>query len=410
MIRHDTTDKLAVLDSSGNETLLGAGGGGGITGITWGGDVVGSNAIIGAFANTTVGSTGKHATLQAAVAAQATVMVFGNSTETGDTTFTTDTYVFFTAGADVNLGANQFKAGANNITVKFFGVGSVTYTNTLAESMFDDNSFTGITWIVDGVNLTNTSAVSGTSFMTSFSSAVTVKFRNCKLTFPNYGQSGFTVFPAGSEFTNVEFIGGGANCATIIQGGSANISDVTFSGTFDPTQDAINVMNEGTNLTNVLVNTASALKIGAHDSTSNVSSVSGVAVSLTAALTNATISNCKLGGGTLKLQNSGAQISGVSDGILDATNNSLSRGNISNCDFDSLTSSSLDGGGIQLSNVRFGSGFSITGDKNACVGCTVASGTITVTGTADKTRLIGNQTASAISDSGTNTVNLGNVV
>ena len=359
------------------------------------------------------GGTGDYTTVNAAYAAGNTAIdVIGDTTETASTVLTTNLSLRVRPSVTLNMDDYQItSSSATDIWIDLYGEIDYSYTsgtNTplfqlpnnsnfyiegYSSGVFDNNSATGCYLINAGLH-TNTN----------------VRIKNITIDLPSTSNLGINVSAFSESYAeNIKIISGGASCRYCLNG-FRKVDGLFLKGSFSASVPAISDVQ---NITNVWTENGSTaiILIDSHGAISNFGSVgSGV---LHIQLTSG--HSCAVSNGYLNATGSidvgsydNHKIVNVNGGILDLSNAGANNNQISNCDFDSLTSNIINGDDNMLSNVKVIAGFAVDGDRNNLngirVGTTGGADTITFNAGATNNIAVGCTTDAIIVDNGTTNI------
>jgi hypothetical protein len=389
-------------------------------------------AAAGGFADwKTIGTGGDYADVQAMIDGGDTKgVLLSNVTEDSNIAVPAAGLVLHLNDFTLTMGANQFTfAGNYNCTVEGWGPTSeIDYTQTSAgQELFDTGANTGSTVTLRNFTFDNNSSASSTYLAT----ATSIHYvDNLHILNPNVAQTGVYINNALSRVSNLYYTSPGTTNSYALYVTLGTATNITFDGTWSTT--AYTIRQIGGTISNV--NTSGTLSIEFGN--------------------DAYFSNFKYSGGTPKVTTLGDGGRMVNAKIYTLDINSADDYYFfDNCQIVSTISDNASSGDVYFNNCELNGNATLDGDDytfNNCVfrgtvttqsgashiafiGCNIdgavtvngdfcrfngtrvgaeAGGgatTITIAGTADGTSVVGCLTDAAISDSGTNTVVVGNI-
>lgn len=419
----------------------GGSGSGGIATITAGSQIhavtAGSDVTISSdfFFDATVGASGAdYTTVKAAIdAGKVSILVISSVTESANITIpgatSPNVLLYIKEGVTLSLSTFRFLNTGALVAVYIRGEGVISYAHTTVnQEAFDLTA--GVVLDHQGVTITNTSNQDGCSYATS---GVVQRIRSCVLNLPNKQGGGFTSADSKAYFDDIEVVGGGSACEDGMDVDFANITNLYVRGTFITQASGNALLIQDSNISNVIFeHTTNPINVAAYFSfVDNLTTNSPDNQALT--LDNpSTIVNVFEGISQLHLFGcaivSNAEVHNVDNGNLsdvrytnvsvlgtiDFSDVASSTGHYSACRFVNLTSIAGDHNGFDNCvfhpTVTTASG----ADYNRFVGCKVGAGlgteTFSITAGSIGTIIIGSTVDAAISDAGTGTVLVGNII
>jgi len=315
----------------------------------------------------TVGTTGAdYTTISAAIATgKSRLLLVDDVTETASFNMPDNFLLEGTGkyGFNLNMGIYKFldNSGANQgfdiINIK------ITFAYTVAGNLFNPNNTDTGKYVFENVYFDNNSTVASSLVFNNTSNNCKTFANDIVLDLPNFNGCGWK--DRHSNLANFFIIGGGTNCGDCLILSFANVKGISFSGTF------------ATSITTI-------------EGTSSV--ISNISMEGNITIGRLEITDCDISGVNLY---AGAF-------YVEGDNN-----NISNCHTGTITVPS--GSNFNnFSNFRTTGTVSVTGNDTGITGCTLNA--LTINSGATRTRIGLTATNTAISDSGTGTVGVGNIV
>lgn len=368
----------------------------------------------------TVGTGGNYATYADAFTAGAFNLIqISNVTETADFTFNSGTSVVVNIENPLKFtttfgtfSAFQVTNGTNlSVAINSF---NASYAYVVDKSLFAClDAASSIVLVISHSTITN-SSIAGLTFsyiLGRGAGAASCIATNCIFNLNNGPQCGFDVYGVG--FTDVQFIGGGAACAKIVNVlFAAGITNLIIQGTFatlsipSPHFTFVNSSISGM----IFIAGADILISTNNCSISNIQNAFSGNTYILVESQTCEVSNSNLGSGGFILEDGVfLSASNCSFEVIDETPlTTLCNVRISNSDIlNNITLGSTGNSIYQITNTNFKLDLAISCDFARISNCTVGQPggvqTLTVNASANKTTLIGNASNVAIVNNGTNT-------
>jgi hypothetical protein len=346
-----------------------------------------SLALSGGGASTisTVGTGGDYATVSAAISAgKYNLILISDVTEISDIGISENTNINLN-GNTLNLGSNKIaRPSLKKLTIHNGGLTvKLTSSGSSILSRVESPEYT----ILNKIHFTNNTTVALCPIIDNHA-----VISECLINLPNVSSGGFGGVSGGSGLnllvSDCHFIGGGTACQNGIQSYSIS-NNLLFTGTFK-TNDYIAILRGGVHA-NIIINTSAGNRIRVGRCV-NLQDITGAyAVYCEESISDSLIAG--LGGAAP-----------VPDHVR-----------VSNVNFITPAKAVFNNNKMIMVNCRFSDSVDVNGDDNKISNCnigTVTSGTktITVNATANNTIITNCSTEAAISDSGTGTIKVNNVL
>ncbi len=345
------------------------------------------------------------------------IIVKGIVTETTSPTLSNSNYtITCLKDSGFNLVEERWAVSGNDHIINFLGGGFLTWAATTSDTPpINVAAFTGHKITFFDFKLTNTSTQSGCNFSTNSG----FKIDNVNLTLPNQFNCGFNCSTLLNQIRGIEINGGGTSCYEALVTDGGNVSDVILTGTFSPTlgEFTISCGSGETTFANINCNhSTNVINLDVCGSTSNVTCQSQSA-NIVVSDDDSSYINIFLLTGDFDFQDKSNNVvtNLITDGCIDlsdvgANNNKICQSRLQEFNND------IVGNRNRISDTDIETEFSIIGDRTGIINCQVGSNsggggeTITISATADKTRITSCETDIVISDSGTNSALANNVI
>lgn len=355
-----------------------------------------------------------------------TLCVMGDTTETAQIVLTSDTYIYIKYGATVDMGEFDFTNTVDE-ELTLWGDGVLRWAFSAPHSLVDLGQDVRLT--INGLTLTNESSAGNTFVGDDAQERVT----NVVFNLPNAAAGGVKGTRDGCFYSNIRFVGGGANCTLALQLASANIgplmaSNIQLTGTFKASSatatDAIVDLDYQGVLSGLsYLGNFGAIRINATDqcALSNVMEGESGMIDLYAGSSAGRyvhLTNIDCHNGSIIIAGNGVKLANAETTTLDMSAATSTDCLLTDCIVGYAGVVTVGGDKHKFSNVTFINGATVVsgaddnGFSNCQFGDLVGGGvsTLTVNAGSNRTRIVGCMTDVAISDAGTGTVTAANTI